>query len=131
MMPENSVTDGERLRWSSHLQTTYHAVFTQNSYIIVYGNGAVNTDFAEICEFNDPQPIYGHAGFGALNNPAGSGSTSDLQIYPISATAPTAPQQSSFTLLPRASTYAHSDLAIQTGQAFANIGGIAMAASSL
>lgn len=84
-------TFGGAAQGPCQLQTTYHAVFTQNSYIVVYGNGAVNTDFAEICEFNDPSPIYGHAGFGALNNPAASGSTSDLQIYPIYATAPTAP----------------------------------------
>jgi len=86
-----SQTFGGGAQGPCQLQTTYHAVFTQNSYIIVYGNGAVSTDFAEIVEFSDPQPIYGHAGFGALNNPAGSGSTSDLEIYPISATVPTAP----------------------------------------
>ncbi len=86
-----SQTFGGAAQGPCQLQTTYHAVFTQNNYIIVYGNGAVSTDFAEICEFSDSSPIYGHAGFGALNNPGGAGSTSDLEIYPISATAPSAP----------------------------------------
>ncbi len=86
-----SQTFGGGTQGPCQLVTTYHAVFTQNNYIVVYGNGVLNTDFAEIFEFYHSSPIYGHAGFGALNNPANSGSTKDLEIYPISATNPTAP----------------------------------------